>query len=235
MALPRTTRPLLHLAIYSQSRADTRRWQLLHHTVALTHTITSGLFVIVLYGYPSITYTTRAKEKDHISHLHAVLGWFFSVLYFNYFLDTKWISKKPFLTSSIIGPKASLSITLWPVDETSAFWTSSSFAAAAFSVDRKFNGKYKIDKYFKIGHLLTGIFANTKSKKHYTFVETCLWLKHNHTAAIWVNGGCKCVFQSKQLPCWWQSLDKLHCHVQKGYYGNTDGVKTALLQIKLLL
>lgn len=44
-------------------------------------------------------------------------------------------------TSSIIGPKASLSITLWPVDETSAFCTSSSFAAAAFSVNRKVNDK----------------------------------------------------------------------------------------------
>lgn len=39
------------------------------------------------------------------------------------------------LTSSIIGPKASLSITLWPVDDTSAFCTSSSLAAAAFSVN----------------------------------------------------------------------------------------------------
>lgn len=39
------------------------------------------------------------------------------------------------LTSSIIGPKASLSITLWPVDDTSAFCTSSSLAAAAFSGD----------------------------------------------------------------------------------------------------
>lgn len=40
-------------------------------------------------------------------------------------------------TSSIIGPRASLSITLWPVDDTSAFCTSSSLAAAAFSTGGK--------------------------------------------------------------------------------------------------
>lgn len=43
------------------------------------------------------------------------------------------MTKMFLLTSSIIGPKASLSITLWPVDDTSAFCTSSSLAAAAFS------------------------------------------------------------------------------------------------------
>lgn len=47
------------------------------------------------------------------------------------------------LTSSIIGPKASLSITLWPVDETSAFCTSSSFAAAAFSVHKTEREKFR--------------------------------------------------------------------------------------------
>lgn len=45
------------------------------------------------------------------------------------------MTKMFLLTSSIIGPKASLSITLCPVDDTSAFCTSSSLAAAAFSVN----------------------------------------------------------------------------------------------------
>lgn len=49
-----------------------------------------------------------------------------------------------------MGPKASLSITLWPVDETSAFCTSSSFAAAAFSVNQEINDTQNKEKIILI-------------------------------------------------------------------------------------
>lgn len=71
------------------------------------------------------------------------------------------------VTSSIIGPRASLSMTLCPVDDTSAFCTSSSLVAAAFSAHRKDNRKHtkheikNIMEMFKMIMLVTNYSDNT--------------------------------------------------------------------------
>lgn len=140
VALHRTTRPLLRSVIYSQSREDTRCWQLLHRRAPRTHTYNWPICDCSLRMALFIIYQSWFKEK-RISYVSVQCGVLQPVRLCVAFREDTVNKQSPLPTSSIIGPKASLSITLWPVDETSAFCTSSSFAAAAFSVNRRVSEK----------------------------------------------------------------------------------------------
>lgn len=149
VALHRTTRPLLCSVIYSQSRADTRCWRLLHHIATLRHNHSLPICDCSLWVGLFITYRSGLKVKC-ISLLCECLYECSVCVILIQNCEKSW--EGPLPTSSIIGPKASLSITLWPVDETSAFCTSSSFAAAAFSVNKRVSHKKlrgKIKKTWK--------------------------------------------------------------------------------------
>lgn len=66
---------------------------------------------------------------------------------------------KAVVTSSIMGPSASLSMTPCPVDDTSDFCTSSMLAAAAFSATKH---KSKLNSGAHQGHINTKISAGVR-------------------------------------------------------------------------